>query len=179
MGKSTLLARLSAARPKIADYPFTTLEPLLGLVRVDEERSFVLADLPGLIEGAHRGKGLGHEFLRHIWRTHTLLVLVDSLSPDPRQDYQTLRHELGAYNPELLAKPAILALSRCDLAGGRQPDAPPFDLDGVRWGGAVSGVTGEGTRELLNHIWDVLTEPAAGPLGGERPHDHHAVGSKE
>lgn len=158
VGKSTLLARLSAARPRIADYPFTTLEPLLGLARVDEERSFVLADLPGLIEGAHRGRGLGHDFLRHIWRTRTLLVLVDSLSADPARDYATLRHELGAYTPELLQKPMLVARSRCDLAPGPAAATPPFPLEGARWAGAVSGVTGEGTVELLSLIWDVLTQ---------------------
>jgi GTP-binding protein len=179
VGKSTLLARLSAARPKIADYAFTTLQPLLGLVRVDDERSFVLADLPGLIEGAHRGKGLGHEFLRHIWRTRTLLMLLDSLSEDPRRDYATLRQELGAYNPELLAKPMIVALSRCDLATGGLPAEPPFPLDGARWGGAVSGVTGAGTGELLNQIWDVLTEPGVRQPDAERPHDTRVAESKE
>ncbi len=167
VGKSTLLARLSAARPKIADYAFTTLEPLLGLVRVGEERSFVLADLPGLIEGAHRGRGLGHEFLRHIWRTHTLLVLIDSLSPDPARDYATLRHELGSFHPDLLRKPTVIALSRCDLAPTPAPSAPPFALDGARWGGAVSGVTGAGTTELLNLIWDVLTDSGARGAGAE------------
>jgi GTP-binding protein len=179
VGKSTLLARLSAARPRIADYPFTTLEPLLGLVRVDEERSFVLADLPGLIEGAHRGRGLGHEFLRHIWRTRTLLVLIDSLSEDPAHDYATLRHELGTFHADLLAKPMLVAASRSDLAAGGVPIDPPFPLCGARWAGAVSGATGAGTDELLNLIWDVLDEPGARDADPERPADDDVAESKE
>ncbi len=167
VGKSTLLARLSAARPKIADYAFTTLEPLLGLVRAGDDRSFVLADLPGLIEGAHQGKGLGHEFLRHIWRTRTLLVLIDSISPDSARDYATLRRELGAYNQGMLRKPTVVVLSRSDLASNPAPPSPPFSLEGARWGGAVSGVTGAGTTELLSLIWDVLTDSSARDAGAE------------
>ncbi len=172
VGKSTLLARLSAARPKIAEYPFTTLEPHLGLVRVGEERSFVMADLPGLIEGAHQGKGLGHEFLRHIWRTRILLVLIDRVSPDPSVDLAALRHELREYNEALMKKPAVVALSRSDLGEGPVPE-PPFPLDGARWGGAVSGVTGEGIPELLELIWRMLAAlgregPEAGQWNGDR-----------
>lgn len=156
VGKSTLLSRLSAARPRIADYPFTTLEPHLGLVRVREERSFVMADLPGLIEGAHQGKGLGHEFLRHVWRTRILLLLIDSLSPDPGRDLAVLKKELRSYHEDLTQKPMIVARSRSDLAaGGPKPD-PSIARDGAVWGGAVSGVTGEGTRELLDRIWAML-----------------------
>jgi GTP-binding protein len=161
VGKSTLLARLSAARPRIADYPFTTLEPHLGLVRVDEERSFVMADLPGLIEGAHRGRGLGHEFLRHIWRTRTLLLLIDSVSDDPARDYATLRHELGTYHAGLLRKPMIIVLSRSDLKPGAGAGAPPVPLEGATWAGPISGATGAGTPELLGLIWDVLSQSRA------------------
>jgi GTP-binding protein len=170
VGKSTLLAKLSAARPKIADYPFTTLEPHLGIVRVREEQSFVMADLPGLIEGAHRGKGLGHEFLRHVWRTRILLVLVDSLSTDPGRDLAALLHELGAYHADLLQKPRIVVLSRHDLTGGSAVSEPPFPLDGAAWGGAISGVTGEGTVKLLDRIWTMLnmSGPEGPTTGGHR-----------
>ena len=168
VGKSTLLSRLSAARPKIADYPFTTLEPNLGLVRVREEQSFVMADLPGLIEGAHTGKGLGHEFLRHVWRTRLLLVLIDSLSDDPARDLGILRGEISAFNPELGRKPMLVVLSRGDLAPDSAPTGPPFPIGGARWGGVVSGVTGEGTRALLDEIWSMLV---AMDEGGPSPED--------
>ena len=166
VGKSTLLSRLSAARPKIADYPFTTLEPHLGLVRVREEQSFVMADLPGLIEGAHTGKGLGHEFLRHVWRTRLLLVLIDSLSEDPARDLGILRGEISAFNPELVRKPMLVVLSRADLAPGPAPSRPPFPIGTARWGGVVSGVTGEGTKGLLDEIWSMLV---AMDRGGSSP----------
>ena len=156
MGKSTLLSRLSAARPKIADYPFTTLEPHLGLVRIREEQSFVMADLPGLIEGAHQGKGLGHEFLRHVWRTRILVVLIDSLSAEPERDLEVLRNELRSYHEDLTKKPIIVAWSRSDLVGGGTKPDPPVALGGAAWGGAISGVTGEGTQELLDRIWAML-----------------------
>ena len=171
VGKSTLLSRVTAARPKIADYPFTTLEPHLGLVRVGDERSFVMADLPGLIEGAHQGKGLGHEFLRHVWRTRVLAILIDSLSPDPARDLAALRHELSSYHEDLARKPAVVVLSRADL----NPSAPtaempaPFPLHEARWGGSISGATGAGTRELLEIIWTMLEGgDDAPPEGWER-----------
>jgi len=184
VGKSTMLARLSAARPKIADYPFTTLEPHLGLVRVgpaDEGRSFVMADLPGLIEGAHLGKGLGHEFLKHIWRTRVLLFLIDSLSEDPARDVATLRNELTAYNPELGRKPALLALSRADLAA-EQPsaeDPAPFPPESARWAGSVSGVTGAGTEELNELIWDMLMMEEAGTPPEKDRRDDTVAEAKE
>lgn len=158
VGKSTLLSRFSAARPKIADYPFTTLEPHLGLVRVGDERSFVMADLPGLIEGAHEGKGLGLEFLRHVWRTRVLLILIDSFSEDPAKDLETLRRELHEYHEDMTRKPAIVALSRADLVtnGPSTEDPPPFALDGAIWGGSISGATGQGTAALLELLWGVL-----------------------
>jgi GTP-binding protein len=168
VGKSTLLSSLSAARPKIADYAFTTLEPYLGLVRVHEEDSFVMADLPGLIEGAHQGKGLGHEFLRHIWRTRLLLVLIDSLSEDPARDLGVLRNELHSYHPEFVHKPMIVAMSRSDLVGRPVSATPLFPLEDASWGGPISGVTGEGTQALKERIWSMLarqgeTRPDADP----------------
>ncbi len=168
VGKSTLLARVSAARPKIADYPFTTLEPHLGLVRVGEERSFVMADLPGLIEGAHEGKGLGLDFLRHVWRTRILLVLIDSLSEDPARDLATLRRELREYHEDLTRKPTVIALSRADLATAppTEDDPPPFPTEGAAWGGSISGVTGLGTAALLERLWEQLDSADAPPPGG-------------
>ena len=179
VGKSTLLARVSAARPKIADYPFTTLEPHLGLVQVREGQSFVMADIPGLIEGAHQGKGLGLDFLRHIRRTRTILMLIDSDSPDPGRDYETLLRELGSYSEDLTRKPMVVAMSRADLRGEREEE-PPFPLDGAKWGGWISGVTGEGLDPLLALVWDVLIgagaqAPAEGRVGG----GGDAAGAKE
>jgi len=176
VGKSTLLARLSAARPKIADYPFTTLEPHLGIARVRDDRSFVLADLPGLIEGAHLGKGLGHEFLRHVWRTRLLLILIDSLSDDPSRDLEALRHELREYNPELVGKPTVVARSRSDLGGGATTPDPPFPIGSAAWGGSISGVTGEGTQHLLDLIWDMLDSL---PTPESRTKGDHVADAKE
>lgn len=114
-GKSTLLSVLSSARPKIADYEFTTLEPMLGVVKVGEYRSFVMADIPGIIEGAHIGKGLGHQFLQHIQRTSILLFLIEVTSPDPISIYQTLRAELYLYDHFMERKPFMVLLSKLDL----------------------------------------------------------------
>lgn len=113
-GKSTLLSVLSSARPKIADYEFTTLEPMLGVVRVGEYQSFVMADIPGIIEGAHLGKGLGHQFLRHIQRTSLLLFIIEVGSPDPAEDYRTLRSELYLHDPFMDKKPSMVVLSKLD-----------------------------------------------------------------
>ena len=173
VGKSTLLSRVSAARPKIADYPFTTLEPHLGLVKVRDEQSFVMADLPGLIEGAHQGKGLGHEFLRHIQRTKTILMLLDSASDHPDEDREKLNRELREFSEDLTRKPTVVAMSRSDLRGEEAPGGPPFALEGVHWGGWISGVTGEGVDHLLTVIWDVLIGagedgPAKRRVGGDR-----------
>jgi len=114
-GKSTLISVMSAAHPKIAEYPFTTKTPVLGIVKAHEFASFVMVDIPGLIEGAHEGKGMGKEFLRHVERCRVLLYLVDVSSPDPAHDYHMLKNELLRYDPVLLERPSILVLTKCDL----------------------------------------------------------------
>ncbi len=151
-GKSTFIASVSAATPAIADYPFTTLVPNLGVVTVDD-REYVLADIPGLIEGAADGKGLGHQFLRHIERARALVVLLDpsDLQTDsPARQYEVLLAELGAYSPELIARPRIVVLSKADLLTAD----PVIDIDTEVV--AVSAVTGEGVPELLHRIADLV-----------------------
>jgi GTP-binding protein len=157
VGKSTLIRAVSAARPRVADYPFTTLVPHLGVVRIDEETSFVLADVPGLIEGAHEGHGLGTRFLRHLSRTAVLVHLLDvsGLSGrEPLADFDTLNRELALASPDLAAKPQIVVAGKADLAETRER------LPAVRAALAargvtlhvVSGATGEGTRELMHVV---------------------------
>jgi GTP-binding protein len=163
-GKSTLIARISAARPKIADYPFTTLTPNLGVVRLTEDRSFVVADVPGLIEGAHRGLGLGHQFLRHLERTKVLVHLVDvsgASGRDPVADLDTVRRELELFQPTLAAKPQIVAANKIDALdpesrgaalGGLKRRAAELSLPFL----AVSGVSGAGVADLLEAMWQRL-----------------------
>jgi GTP-binding protein len=157
-GKSTLISRVSAARPKIADYPFTTLTPQLGVVSLSDDRSFVIADVPGLIEGAHRGLGLGHQFLRHLERTKVLVHVVDvsgASGRDPVSDFDTVRSELALYRPELAAKPQILAANKMDT--GPEPEA----VQGLRGRAdsldmpffAISAATGQGVSELMEEVW--------------------------
>ena len=156
-GKSTLLARISAATPRIADYPFTTLAPQLGIVELDGERRFVAADIPGIIEGAHEGVGLGLEFLRHIERTRVLLHLVDvyDRSDDEiAQDFHTIREELRSYSLELVSRPIITVLTKSDLL-------PAGELDGLRqrvqsFAGecqVISAATGSSIAPLLEAAW--------------------------
>jgi GTPase len=156
-GKSTLISVVSAAKPKIADYPFTTLTPNLGLVRYAEGKSFVIADIPGLIEGAHEGKGLGIQFIRHIERTRILVFLIEAISEDPKRDYQVLLHELKSYNPAIAKKKKIVVLSKMDIVdeGDRKK------LAKVKFGRGVttallSAVAGEGIHELLDELWTIL-----------------------
>src|SRR6476661_4522761 len=164
-GKSTLISRVSAARPKIADYPFTTLTPNLGVVTLGDDRSFVVADVPGLIEGAHRGLGLGHQFLRHLERTKVLIHLVDvsgASGRDPVEDLDTVRRELELFQPSLAAKPQIVAANKIDALGSHRAEAvgalqrraAQLDLPFLQ----VSGATGEGVPELLEAMWRRLAE---------------------
>ncbi|MFQ5629316.1 MAG: GTPase ObgE [bacterium] len=156
-GKSTLLARLSNAKPKIADYPFTTLHPNLGVVQYKNINTFVIADIPGLIEGAHEGKGLGHEFLRHIERTKVLLFLIDISSESPQDDYQTLKNELLSHKIGLLDKPQIIALNKCDLIAKEERDMHLLRQLGEQTF-HISGVSGEGIEDLLDRIWQNLQQ---------------------
>ena len=150
-GKSTLLSRLSRARPKVADYPFTTLQPYLGIVKTGEYRSFVMADIPGLIEGASRGKGLGIQFLRHIERTRLLLFLIDATLPEPvEEQYRVLRQELEAYLPHLSDREALVVLTKRD-AWIEAPDKAALEREGHRLV-SISAVSGEGLPELVRII---------------------------
>jgi GTP-binding protein len=171
-GKSTLISALSAARPKIADYPFTTLVPNLGVVRKPTGDGSVFADIPGLIEGAHMGIGLGHDFLRHVERTRLLLHLVDVTSPDPIADYHTIQQELDAYGRGLIDRPQILALNKLDAVD------PDTDLDQLTalletlTQGQVfriSAVTRAGLEPLLNEVWRSLEQLKADPLESHLP----------
>jgi GTP-binding protein len=163
-GKSTLIRAISAARPKVADYPFTTLKPNLGVVRTDQNRSFVVADIPGLIEGAAEGAGLGHQFLRHLQRTRLLLHVVDvaplSGEADPVHDARAIVKELAKYDASLHAKPRWLVLNKLDLLPEDERDkhAKAF-VKAYRWNGptfSISAITGRGTRELVHAIQDWL-----------------------
>ncbi|CCJ47639.1 GTPase ObgE [Bordetella parapertussis] len=165
-GKSTLISRISNARPKIADYPFTTLHPNLGVVRTSPSRSFVVADIPGLIEGASEGAGLGHLFLRHLARTRVLLHLVDISSPDPEADpieqavvdANAIVEELRRYDPEQAAKPRWLVLNKLDMVPDAQDAQQRFCAE-FGWTGpvfAISGLNGEGTQDLIWALQDYL-----------------------
>ncbi len=152
-GKSTLISRISAARPRVADYPFTTLEPHLGVVKTDDERSFVVADIPGLIEGAHEGHGLGTRFLRHIERTRLLVHLVDvseATGRDPVADFDVIVNELASFSPELAAKPMLVVASKIDVA--QDPERIRALAELARSRGlpffAISSVTGQGIEQL-------------------------------
>ena len=175
-GKSTLIARVSAARPKIADYPFTTLTPNLGVVRLSDDRSFVVADVPGLIEGAHRGQGLGHQFLRHLERTKVLVHLVDmsETGRDPVEDLAIVRRELERYQPTLAAKPQIVAANKMDAVDPLRADACVDSLErraselGLPFF-RISGVSGAGVPELLQAMWRRLAEQREDDRGDAQP----------
>jgi GTP-binding protein len=162
-GKSTLLSVVSAARPKIADYPFTTLQPNLGVVTVDDEYDFVLADLPGLIEGAHAGAGLGHRFLRHIERTRLLIHVLDGTSADAWRDFEVVTEELRLYNPLLADRPQIVAFNKVDLPEARAqwPAVQRAATAAAFTAFAISAVTGESVWQLMRHAGQMLsTMPA-------------------
>lgn len=151
-GKSTFLASVTSARPKVAAYPFTTLEPNLGVVQLSDFRSFVIADIPGIIEGAHEGKGLGHQFLRHIERTRVLLLMIPADAADPQAEYQRLRTELEAYSQDLAATPFLVALTKADLLDPEE-DPPSLEAEGALGIMAVSAVARTNVRELLERLW--------------------------
>ena len=161
-GKSTLLAAISAARPKIANYPFTTLSPNLGVVQLGDQ-TFVVADIPGLIEGAHAGVGLGHDFLRHVERTRVLIHMVDSAGVDgrdPLSDYEQINEELRLYQPELAERPQVVALNKQDLPEARDNLARlkrkiPIEKQMLF---TISAATGEGLRPLLEYVGEMLRE---------------------
>src|SRR6266850_5470277 len=154
-GKSTLLSVISAARPKIADYPFTTLEPHLGVVGLSDNRSFVVADIPGIIEGAHEGKGLGLRFLQHVERTRILAVLIPVDSPDPQATYDLLRKEAASYSTELAAKPHVVVLTKLDLTTPHSP-RPTIRTEAGAPVVEISAVTQQGVPELLEVLWRIL-----------------------
>lgn len=167
VGKSTLISRISAAKPRIADYPFTTLEPNLGVVRLEDGFEMVVADIPGLIEGAAEGRGLGHRFLRHVERARVLVLLVDlaggldgTTPQSPSEQVAVLEHELGAYRPELLTRPRLVVGSRADLVPGAlgiaESGAPSSTDDGLSFDCCVSAVTGAGLPRLVGLMADAV-----------------------
>lgn len=167
-GKSTLLSRLTGARPKVADYPFTTLTPNLGVAGNDER--FVVADVPGLVEGAHAGKGLGHRFLRHVTRCRALAVVVDLSAEDPASDLATVRGELAAYEPELAARPFVVAATKSDLLDEEERSRRVARLSEEAGEVlAVSGLTGEGVEALAARLGE-LARAAAAAEPERRPH---------
>ena len=157
-GKSTLISKISSARPKIADYPFTTLEPNLGIVKYKDFQSFTVADIPGLIEGASQGKGLGLKFLRHIERTRIILFLIEATSEKLNDDFNILMNELQSYSAELIRKKIIISLSKADLVDSKKIK----ELSQIRFKGVkakpliFSSVSGQGIAELLDNLWGLL-----------------------
>ena len=173
-GKSTLLSRISRAHPEIADYPFTTKYPNLGTVQAGPDRAFVVADIPGLIEGAHEGHGLGHEFLRHVERTRLLVHLVEAVpgdGSDPVANYRTIRHELEHYSPALAERPELLVVTKMDLTGAAEA-RERIARELCREVLAISAVTGKGIPALVQRIAELL-EPA--PDAGEARTEPAAV----
>lgn len=163
-GKSTLLSRVSAAHPKIADYEFTTLEPSLGVVDISDFESFVMADIPGIIAGAHEGKGLGDQFLRHIERTSVLLILIDVNSISPAQDYNILKKELHMYDPYLDKKPHLIALNKVDTIPNKDKEEmlkmikTEFKQNSHENFIAISSISGENIPQLKQNLWKIIKQ---------------------
>ena len=155
-GKSTLLAAVSAAKPKIANYAFTTLEPNLGIVEYRDHKSFVMADIPGIIEGAHEGKGLGIRFLRHIERNSILLFMIPADTDNIHEEYQILLNELQQYNPELMDKQRLLAITKCDLLDEELQEALTQELPEGIPSIFISSVSGYHLTQLKDMIWEAL-----------------------
>ncbi|MBP8303170.1 MAG: GTPase ObgE [Phycisphaerae bacterium] len=165
-GKSTLISRCSAARPKIADYPFTTLEPVLGIVELSGFRRFVMADLPGLIEGAHQGAGLGFEFLRHIERTALIVHLLDSMpldGSDPVENYKAIRRELEEHSKALAAKPEVIVVNKADL-DPQGSVAARLRRRLRKRVVSISAATGQGIQDLLEGLWKQVRQTPGGPV---------------
>ena len=157
-GKSTLLSAISAATPKIADYPFTTLTPNLGVVKLSDQRTFVVADIPGIIEGAHEGRGLGLRFLRHIERTRSLAFMISADSEDPQSEYELLRREVESYSEELATKPHCVIITKTDLLP--PGEEPPRVNAPDAWGQfAISAVARRGLDELTEALWAHVHDP--------------------
>ena len=183
-GKSTLLSVLSAARPKIADYPFTTLEPNLGVAGLGQGRSFVIADIPGIIEGAHEGKGLGIQFLQHVERTRVLAYLIPLDSDDPQATFERLRREVRLYSELLDTKPHLVVLTKRDLLAADE-SLPPIDAPDAVAVHSISSVSGAGIPALMELLWQVVSEARQqddtghdeldGPFERSRPLDDDEV----
>ena len=186
VGKSTLLSRVSNAKPKIANYHFTTLDPHLGVVDLDGGAGFVMADIPGLIEGASQGIGLGHDFLRHIERTKVLIHVVDAASTegrDPVADIRVINQELGAYNPELLTRPQVIAANKTDAIYVEEGAEDPverirreFEPEGIKVF-AISAVSGKGVKELLYEVYHMLQGLDQAPVIFEKEFDTSTLGA--
>ncbi len=186
VGKSTLLSRVSNAKPKIANYHFTTLDPHLGVVDLDGGAGFVMADIPGLIEGASQGIGLGHDFLRHIERTKVLIHVVDAASTegrDPVADIRAINQELGAYNPELLARPQVIAANKTDAIYVEEGAEDPverirreFEPEGIKVF-AISAVSGKGVKELLYEVYHMLQGLDQAPVIFKKEFDTSTLGA--
>ena len=158
-GKSTLLSVITAAKPKIANYAFTTLIPQLGMVEYREQQSFCIADLPGIIEGAAEGKGLGHRFLRHIERNSVLLFLIPADSADHKKEFEILRNELEEYNPDMLQKDFIIAISKSDMLDDELKEAIAKELPPSIPHLFISSVTNTGLTALKDLLWQTLNKP--------------------